>query len=254
MSLNVLNRAQAFKTPLDILIYPELAFSEASEQQVREELKQPGSPSVVVLGSRHLMTNEGRVNRLHAICHDTSCTREFIHDKIGAFGFAPEGKSSQEAKSKDYLFEDIQRSNELNHLLVDGLPISFVICKDVLQESVLESLYALRIRRLIVVALSDKTEDFIHHLSELAIRCNTTSFFSNFTPAGQVTAGVFTPGRNSTAILLRNSGGETDVKARESICENVERVTQPCLATIQLPVIRNDQRMRSRKWYEIHPV
>lgn len=245
---------------VNILIYPELAFNENSVRIVRERysaLARDGTPlNVVILGSQHIAlptaTSEGgtvveRRNRLTIATstqsRDPNLTHtEFTHDKIGTFSYV-------DNKTQICHIEGIQRSRDLRALLVQGSVVCFLICKDILQASVLDALLLLSPRRLIVVAMSDRTDDFAYHLAELAARCNTISFLCCYAPTHEVTVGIFGPGKQVTALLLRNAApglanGSPQppfLLPRSLSVEHPQPVLAPSLAWIDMPLPRQER-------------
>lgn len=186
---------------VDVLIFPELSLSKDTEQAILQQLKSPDCvdpPKVVFLGSRHInIASRGSEIRNRLSAAGSVIPDVLTHDKIGTFGFLHSDKC--------YYIEDIHRPRNLTVFNARGKPVAFLICKDILQSSVLDTLMAMSVRQLVVVAMSQKTEEFVQHLEEFSVRNNTRTFFSCFAPAGEVTAGVFAPVKNAAAILVRNA-------------------------------------------------
>ncbi|MBN8628341.1 MAG: hypothetical protein J0M17_22910, partial [Planctomycetes bacterium] len=250
--------AAAVERDVDLLIYPELCFGETAELQVRRDFvasPRRSRPQLLVLGSRHVADDGARRRNSLAALGRTGALQgaasQFAHDKIGTFGFRD---------GSCYYVEDISRSRRLTALDVEGLQIVMLICKDVLQQTTLDTIAALAPQRLIVVAMSDKTEEFVHHFCEFAARYNTTTFFSCFSAAGETTAGVFGPGKHFTAVLLKNAAASRPAASPTpfpgSIRVDPQTVDRPCLAVIELPVeARGDDALgHSHSWFEISHV
>lgn len=203
--------AAANKQRVHLLMMPELTLTVESERVVREHLAAVASdsdpfPSLILAGSRHVQVAgdsgykwRNRLAGLAAI-EDPSLldasTVSFLHDKVGTFIYSTNGYNVVEA---------IERPRELRVVLCNGVLTCFLICKDILQGSIIDAIQAAGVRRLFVVAMSPKVDEFAYHLAELATRNETISWLACATASGQITAGFFGPGRSQTSILLRNS-------------------------------------------------
>lgn len=210
----VLQAAQ--REQVDLLLLPELTLTSTAERFLRRRLREltpaePRYPSLVIAGSRHVESSSDASsgppiprwrNRLIAFAASDrntladSNSMSLEHDKIGTFLFPDQDRYN--------VVEAIERPRHLRVYLCDGVLTCCLICKDVLQSSVLDSLQAAGVRRLIVVAMSQRVDEFAFHLSELAIRSNTHSWLICASVSGQITAGIFGPGLRQTAVLLRN--------------------------------------------------
>ncbi|MEZ5942890.1 MAG: hypothetical protein R3C18_15975 [Planctomycetaceae bacterium] len=216
---------------VDVLIYPELSLDSQTEQQLIHAMRsrQGDYPKVVVLGSRHIKVNSSRTrNRLTAIGYGLAANPCFVHDKIGTFGVLG-SHLSPSADDETYYYEGIERPRELTLLNNLGSPVGFLICKDVLQQSVLDTISRMSVRHLIVVAMSPKTEAFDHHLSQLSVRTNTRTLFSCYASEGGIVAAVYAPATGFPVTLVQDN---RLVDFRGAPISS----TTPFLATISLPL------------------
>ena len=208
-----------------VCVFPELCLDKNRLQSLTRAIAGVDRPILVVAGSMHQTGEDaGQKNRLHLFVKNELDVTNGNHDKVGTFSFKETRRDE-----KLQLYEDIQRSSTIRIYLTDLGPCCFLICKDVLQQTVLDALNAIGVRLLFVSALSPKTEEFLVHLSELAVRNNTVSVLSCSAPSPETAAALIGPDRQFTVNAVPylklldaqpNSGGASFGLATFRVAKN----------------------------------
>lgn len=238
----------ASRENVDLLLFPELTFDERGENRVRDFVLKHKFPKLVVAGSRHVNDGAGRRNELRVFAagdpelqapHGTSLR----HTKIGTFHFQD---------NDDYIaFEDVHRGQELKVYLCGGQLTTFAICKDLLTSRVGEAITPLGIRNLFTVAMSPKTDEFLHRMRAYTATSQTHAWLACASPANQITAAATVPSRNATVVEIRNRRkAKSGNKKRH---KSLGFVDKPSLVVLHYPVpLSLPSRPPRAKYFEIH--
>lgn len=166
-----------------VFMLPELCIDQECLGELRELFRESvgSAMRLLVAGSVHMEGDNGTIrNRLHAFVRTSDVSEdadliEIFHDKIAMFTWrTPEGT---------ILTENIHRDRILNVYLVDGVATAFLVCRDFLLEGVLDTVRALGVRQIFIVALSPETAEFHAHARHLAVTNNAISTIACASPA-----------------------------------------------------------------------
>ncbi len=190
---------EAIKRGSNIVVCPELCCDESGWRLIRERLQLIADWRIVVAGSAHVDmpgTNQ-RENRLMVFlaredyANGSPRIDSIQHSKFGDFRFKRPG-------DREPLREAISRKRKLTAYVVDGILVAFLVCKDILEHSILDAIRALGIRVLAVSAMSPKIEEFLCHSEHLAVTANTFSVVAVSSSEGAASAIVGMPSRHRT--------------------------------------------------------
>jgi len=186
--LSLLERANEARDV--VVVLPELCLDERLLERVRDWWRQPGRRiGLLVAGSAHVQVAEGRVNETRVLMPGD---QELAHRKFGRFSFP----DSQGGKKIDRV-EAIERFPAIVTVCMAGRwSFCALICKDLLDPTVVHMLVELRVRLVLVPSLSAKTdayEAFAHTLAAanqaVTVVANTPNAFSS--PRGQIPGAIF---------------------------------------------------------------
>ncbi len=185
-----------------VIVFPELCASKAGIDRIEGAIRGlgPSSPvQLVIAGTSHIIDGTRRTNTQYV----------YFRTEDDVFGPGPNNKMSifqfQDHERKRFV-EDIDRNRKLTLLMTSAaVPIATLICKDVIEQSIVDTLRRLGVRYVFVSSMSKETTEIRINLAHLAITNNTIGVVSNTTDSGGDASIFVTPRRSSTVETKGNS-------------------------------------------------
>jgi predicted amidohydrolase len=213
----------AARQRVSLLLLPELSLSPAGLAALGQHLMTSvplDSRPVVVAGSCHMSDSDGRLrNRTMLLLPDGR--RLLLHDKFEEFSF-PDRQDADGSKPTVERFEDIHRERALRVHVSGTWAWASLICKDAMPRQIGALLAELRLRLVLIPAMSPKTQVFDVNARWLSVHAQAIAVVAN-------AADGETASRAQSVIV-------SQPVRDESYCSSLLRseVSPPCLVLIDV--------------------
>lgn len=159
----------AFDEGAAIIALPELSTDAEIEAAVVRWFHEHPRVALLLAGSRHLV-GEPRRNRARVLMRGLAPGDQLFHDKFSSFSM------SLEDVARD---EWIERPNTLTLIVGKHWSFSALVCKDFMEVTPRRVLADLRVRAVLIAAMSPKTDLFVTNAAGLAQDAQAIVFVSN---------------------------------------------------------------------------